>query len=113
LPAPIVYDRVYPTQLGSYRFLEDSKMIFICGTGQDRDIEFMTEQGLKRELLGDVLGYYGEGISEGQLAPGMVLTLKTSDLKPVGVYAEGYREGFPVVMHPEAIGVITVPAPTP
>ena len=113
LPVPQVYDRTYGTQLGSYRYLDDSKMIFICATGQDQEIEFMTEQGIRRELLGDTLGYYGEGISDGQLTPGMVITLKTSDVKPVGVYCEGYREGFPVIKVPEAIAVITVPAPTP
>jgi hypothetical protein len=112
LPVPTIYDRFYNTQLGSYRYISDDKMIFICSTGQDREIEFLTEQGLKRELLGDVLGYYGEGISAGQITSGTVITLKTSDVKPVGIYCEGYREGFPVIQHPEAIGVITIPAPT-
>lgn len=113
LPVPTVYDRFYSTQLGSYRYFDDSKMIFICDTGQDQEIEYMTEQGMKRELLNDTLGYYGEGISAGQLTPGTVITLKTSDVKPVGVYCEGYREGFPIIKVPEAIAVITVPAPTP
>lgn len=113
LPVPQVYDRFYNTQLGSYRYISDDKMIFICSTGQDREIEFMTEQGLKRELLGDVLGYYGEGISAGQVQGGTVITLKTSDVKPVGIYCEGYREGFPVIQHPEAVGVITIPVPNP
>jgi hypothetical protein len=88
-------------------------MIFVCNTGKDVDLEYPTEQGLKRELIGDVLGYYGEGISPGQLTPGTVITLKTSDVKPVGIYCEGYREGFPVIQIPEAIATITIPAPTP
>lgn len=112
LPAPTVYDRFYSTQIATYRYFDDSKMIFICDTGKDREIEYMTEQGMKRELLGDTLGYYGEGISDGQLTPGTVITLKTSDVKPVGVYCEGYREGFPVIEVPEAIAVITIPVPT-
>jgi hypothetical protein len=113
LPAPTIYDRFYSSQIGSYRYMDDSKMVFICSTGADQEIEYMTEQGMKRELLGDVLGYYGEGISDGQVTSGTVITLVTSTVKPVGVYSEGYREGFPVVKHPEAIATLTIPVPTP
>lgn len=108
MPAPVTYDLHYRTQTGSQRFLPDDKFIILCTTGRDAEID-LGDDGVR--VIEDTFGYYGVGVSEGQSTPGAVITPKYSDVKPVGVYAEGYLEGFPILLEPEAIAVVTVPAP--
>jgi hypothetical protein len=64
------------------------------------------------QVIENVFGYYGVGVSDGQTEPGAVITTRYSDVKPVGIYAEGYHEGFPVLLEPEAMVVVTIPKPT-
>jgi hypothetical protein len=108
LPAPEVYNLVYKTQLNQRRFLDENKFIMICGTGRDAEID-LGDDGIR--VIENTLGYYGVGVSDGQPAPGQVITTRYSDLKPVGIYAEGYLEGFPVLLDPECIVVVTIPDP--
>lgn len=112
LPVPTVYDQRYSTQLGSYRYIEDSKFIFICATGQDETVVYPTEEGLQTEIIEDTLGYYGIGISEGHPNPGLIITPRVREMKPVGFEVEAYQESFPVINQPEAIAVLTIPEPT-
>jgi hypothetical protein len=49
-------------------------------------------------------------VSEGQTKPGAVITVKTSDVKPVGCWGESYAESFPVILDYEAVACVTVPA---
>jgi hypothetical protein len=109
LPAPEVYNLQYKTQVGTNRFLNETKFIMIASTGRDAEID-LGDEGVR--VIDNTLGYYGVGVSDGQPAPGAVLTTRYSDLKPVGIYSEGYLEGFPVLMEPEAVVVITIPEPT-
>lgn len=109
LPAPEVYNLVYKTQTGQRRFLDENKFIMICGTGRNTEID-LGDEGVR--VIDNILGYYGVGVSDGQPAPGAVLTTRYSELKPVGIYSEGYLEGFPVLLEPEAVVVVTIPDPT-
>lgn len=109
LPAPQVYDGEYSDQLSSGRLMDDSKMVFLGRTAQRVRVAPTASLGT---LLTSTIGYYGEGISAGQVDPGMIIRSRVSDLKPVGIYVEGYREGFPVIQNPKAIGVLTIPMPS-
>lgn len=113
LPPIIRYDRFYPLQGGGQaRLFPDDKLLIIGASGRSQTLEIPDDQGriLRRELINNTLGYYGEGVSLGETEPGMVITVKSSDLKPRSVYAEGYREGFPVFLDHENVAVVTVPA---
>lgn len=108
LPAPTINDAEYTTQTASARLLDDSKVIFLGSTPQRLRVAATATTGI---LLTSTLGYYGEGICRNQTNPGMVIASRVSELKPTGIYVEGYREGFPVIQQPRAISVITIPAP--
>lgn len=109
-PALTTYDLRYRTQLSTAPFLDPSKIVFVCETARDQDLD-LGDEGI--QVVPNTLGYYGVGISVGQSEPGRVVTTEFRQKKPVGVYAECYQEGFPVVLEPDAIGCITVPEPTP
>ncbi|HEY9648634.1 MAG TPA: hypothetical protein V6C88_19795 [Chroococcidiopsis sp.] len=109
LPAPEVYNLRYKTQSSTARFLGEDKFVMLCTTGRSMEID-LGDEGI--QVIEDVFGYYGVGVSDGQTEPGAVITTKYSDVKPVGVYAEGYEEGFPVLLEPEALVVVTIPKPT-
>lgn len=109
LPAPEVYNLRYKTQASTYRFLPEEKFVMMCTTGRDMEID-LGDEGV--QVIENVFGYYGVGVSDGQSEPGAVITTKYSDVKPVGIYAEGYEEGFPVLLEPEAMVVVTIPKPT-
>ncbi len=112
LPPMMRYDRFYQTQTGSARFFPDDKFLIIGATGRDAQIEVPDDRGriLRRELIMNTLGYTGRGVSEGQTKPGAVITVKTSDVKPVGCWGESYAESFPVILDYEAVACVTVPA---
>lgn len=110
LPVPEVYNLQYKTQTGTNRFLNENKFIMIANTGRDAEID-LGDAGIR--VLPNTLGYYGVGVSDGQTDPGAVITTRYSELKPVGIYAEGYQEGFPVLLDAEAVVVVTIPDPTP
>ncbi|NES64674.1 MAG: hypothetical protein F6K24_05140 [Okeania sp. SIO2D1] len=112
VPPIAKYNRVYPTLNGNRRYFPDDKFVIIGQTGDERDVDLGTGDAadeLQLETFKNTLGYYGEGTSIGQTNPGAVITPKVKDLKPIGVYVEGYREGFPVLLADEAVIVITIP----
>lgn len=109
LPAPETYNLRYKSQSGTHRFLGEDKFVMLCQTGRDMEID-LGDDGI--QVMENVFGYYGVGVSDGQSTSGAVITTKYSDVKPVGVYAEGYEEGFPVLLEPEAMVVVTIPKPT-
>lgn len=112
LPPMMRYDRFYQTQTGSARFFPEDKFLIIGATGRDFEVEVPDDRGriLRRELIMNTLGFTGRGVSEGQTNPGAVITVKTSDTKPVGVWGEGYSESFPIILDYEAVACVTVPA---
>lgn len=110
LPAPETYDLRYRTQTSTVPFLGEDKFVMVASTGRDQDLD-LGDEGLR--VVENTLGYYGVGVCVGQTQPGMVITPVFSERKPVGVYAEGYMEGFPILLDGEALVVLTIPKPTP
>ena len=113
LPAPIIYDQRYSTQLGSFRYLGDENMLFLCATGQTENLVYPTEIGLQSQIVEDTLGYYGIGVSAGHPEPGLIITPEARMTKPVGLMVEAYQDSFPVITQPEAIACLKIPVPTP
>ncbi|MGH8000417.1 MAG: hypothetical protein ACREPR_13540 [Brasilonema sp.] len=114
LPPFTRYDRRYRTQTGTSRYFPENYLVLIGATGRDTEIiDYTDERDLKRQLIGDTLGYVGEGICDGQTQPGAVITVKTSELKPVGVYGEAYTNRFPLLLDYNAIRAWQILDPTP
>lgn len=117
LPVPMTYDSHYRTQTARNRIFPENKLLMLCTTGRDQELyeDYLLDDGsdIDQQIITDTFGYYGVGVSAGQTSPGAVITSEYKMLKPVGVYAEGYREGFPVLQEPEAIVCFTVDRPTP
>ena len=110
LPAPTIYDTEFTGQGTSGRILDDSKVVFLGNTPQRVRVGATAGLGT---LLTSTLGYYGEGINLNQTTPGLTIATEVRELKPAGIYVEGYRNGFPVIQQPGAIAVLTIPLPTP
>ena len=113
LPVPVVYDQRYSTQMGSFRYIGDENMLFICATGQSENLVYPTESGLKSQIVEDTLGYYGIGVSAGHSEPGLNISQEIRTSKPVGYKVEAYQDSFPVITQPEAIACLKIPVPTP
>lgn len=109
LPAPTVYDTEFTNQVASGRLLDDSKVVFLGNTPQRTRVGSPLSTGT---LLTSTLGYYGEGINLNQTKAGLTIVSEVRELKPTGIYVEGYRNGFPVIQQPKAIAVLTIPMPT-
>jgi hypothetical protein len=101
-PPMELYDLQYRTQTGSARFLPADAMTFFCLTGRDENID-TGDTGL---TIQDTLGYYAVGRAVGQSDSGRVINMMPKDDKPPRIEGEAYQTSFPVVLDPEAIGVI-------
>ena len=113
LPPIMKYDTRYPLQDGSKsRFFPEDKFVMLGATGRQEIINWTEERELKSLILDNTLGYYGVGTSLGRTEPGTVIATKSSDLKPIGWYAEAYQESFPVLLDYDAVAIITIPQPT-
>lgn len=110
LPPIETYDLKYHTQTGVQSFLDPTKMVFLCATGRDMMVDYGDNQSL---LVRDVLGYTAIGRAAGQTMPGRKIHTEMRMKKPVGLYGEGYQTALPVILEPEAIAVLNIPAPTP
>lgn len=108
LPAIEMYDLVYGTSEGSARFLPADKMVFVATTGREEVVDMGDEEPL---ILMDTLGYAGIGRAAGQSTPGRVIDLQSYTKKPPRIEAEGWQTQLPVILEPEAIGVLTVSPP--
>lgn len=102
LPIPEVYDEVYFTQVGSARFTPDNVMYFFCTTGRSEQI--VLQQDLL--LVPNTLGYLALGVPVGQSVPGRRLYLQAYQSKPPRIEGEGWQTSLPVILEPEAIGII-------
>lgn len=113
LPIPQTYDEYYRTQLGTTPYIPrdlGEPFILLATTGRDRQLALPDNDPI---TLTDTFGYQAEGISIGAAAPGPVVTARYKDLKPVGIYTEGYVETFPMLLDIEYVYVIFFPRPTP
>lgn len=97
------YDLQYRTQTGSGFFLKRDVMVFIGETDIDETIE---DQGDVVDTIESTVGYVGVGVAAGQDTPGRVIRAVTKEDKPPRVEAEGWQTALPVILDPEAIGVL-------
>lgn len=112
LPPMEIYDLTYRTQLGTQFFKPRGSLVLCASTG--RQEEFMTGvDGTDFEIVENTLGYYAIGTAVGEDNPGRVMRATSSNMKPVGMYCQGFASAFPVVQEPESIAVINVSKPTP
>lgn len=102
LPAPEIYDEIYFTQVGSARFMPDDVMVFACTTGREERI-IVRDQLL---VVPNTLGYEAIGTPVGQSRPGRTFNLESFTTKPPRIEGEGWQTSLPVILDPEAIGVI-------
>lgn len=102
LPPFETYDLTYKTQVGQARFMANNVVVMVCTTGRDEEIA--TEQELI--LVQNTLGYVGLGPAVGQETPGRAVHMQGYTNKPPRVEAEGWQASLPVILDPEAIGVI-------
>ena len=103
LPPIELYDLQYRTQTGDEYFLKRDVFVLVATTGQDETIDF----GDSEKLVPNTLGYLAIGRGAGQSAPGRVIQAEAKTDKPPRIEAEGWQTSLPVILHPEAIGVIT------
>lgn len=114
LPPIEEYDGTYNVETGSGQafFKKQGALVFFCTTG--RDEQFVTGQDSDEvKIIPDVLGYYAIGTAVGQTAPGKIFKSTTKEMKPVGIYGQGFQTSFPVLTEPEAIIVLQIEQPTP
>jgi hypothetical protein len=112
LPAIEEYDETYNIETGSGQafFKPRGALCFFCTTG--RDEEFISgEDADDVNIIPNTLGYYAIGTAVGQTAPGKVFGATTKNLKPIGIYGQGFQTAFPVVTEPEAIFVLNIQKP--
>ena len=103
LPPIELYDLQYRTQTGDEYFLKRDVFVLVATTGQDETIDF----GDSEKLVPNTLGYLAIGRGAGQSAPGRVIQAEAKTDKPPRIETEGWQTSLPVILHPEAIGVIT------
>lgn len=100
------YDLQYQTQLSSGFFLKRNVMVFVCTTGRDEEL-FRQGDESQPLIVPNTLGYQGVGRAAGQAAPGRVVRVEMFTNKPPRIEGEAWSTTLPVVLDPEAIGVIT------
>jgi len=112
LPPMEIYDATYRTQLGTQFFKPRGSLVLCAATG--RTEEFMTgTDGGEFEIVENTLGYYAIGTAVGEDRPGRVIRAESRNLKPVGMYAQGFATALAVIQEPESLAVINVSKPTP
>ena len=104
LPVPETYDATYNTETATNYYLKRDCMVFVCTTG--RDDSFVVPDTQQEIPLRNTLGYTGVGPAAGFSDPGRRTYVWTRGRKPPAVMAEGWQASFPVILEPEAIGVL-------
>lgn len=107
LPPLEEYNLTFRDQLRSGFFKKRGTLAFIATTGRSEDV-FLGDETITIE---NTLGYYGIGLAVGENNPGRVIRSESRNLKPVGIYGQGFQTSVPVLLASEAIGVITIPEP--
>lgn len=106
LPPIETYDLQYKKQaaggLQSSYYLARNVFVMVCTTERDMTVDL----GVDEKLLENTLGYQAIGRASGQAEPGRVIRAEGKEDKPPRVEAEGWQTSLPVILEPEAIGVI-------
>jgi hypothetical protein len=107
LPPIELYDLQYRTNAGYTKFMSSTVsggvMVMVCTTGRDQTIDRADAEPIRLE---NTLGYVGVGRAAGQATPGRVSKIQAFDNKPPRIDGEAWQSSLPVIMDPEAIGVI-------
>jgi hypothetical protein len=107
LPTMELYEAQYFDYAGAHRFLADTVMVFVATTGRDDTIvETRFYENGEVPILDNVLGYEAIGRPTGQAGPGRVILMEPKGNKPPRIEAEGWQTSLPVILEPEAIGII-------
>lgn len=109
LAAIETYDTKYSTQAGNAPFLPQNAFVMLATTLRNEEID-LGDQGYR--TVSNVLGYHAVGYAVGESAPGRIIRSTSSNMKPVGWYAQGFETSFPVITEPEAVFVIFVNPPS-
>lgn len=109
LPPVEVYERQYRTETGTGRFLPDTAFVMLGTTGRNDTVDLGDSEPL---MVRETLGYVAIGRPAGQAAPGRVMRVEAFENKPPRVEGEAWQTSLPVITEPEAIGVLTVTAPS-
>jgi hypothetical protein len=103
LPPFETYDLMYRTSTGTGYFFPRGTMVFLGTSGLSEEID-LGDAGI--ELLDNTLGYTAVGVAAGQNAPGRIIRMEAFENKPPRIEAEGWQTAVPLILEPEAIGVI-------
>lgn len=104
IPAFTEYNGQYFDDLGQYPYIPDNKLVFIGETDREASIEIAENRSY---ILNGTLGYYAIGRATGQPDAGRVLKLFPKEDRPARIDGEAYQTTLPVILDPEAVGVIT------
>lgn len=105
-------DQTYNTRMATRRFFHEDAIMFACTTGRTEEYPDERGENDKPLIITDTLGYLGVGTPAGQDSAGRVLNYEAIlNKKPPRVEVEGWQTSGPVVLDPEAIGVLRIKKP--
>ena len=109
----IINDQQYNTRNGTKRYMDKNAIVFVSTTGRAENYPSYTNEETEPLIVQDTLGYMGVGRAAGQDTPGRVIQMEAIlNKKPPRVELEAWQTSGPVILEPEAVGVINVPDPT-
>jgi Phage major capsid protein E len=103
LPPMEPYNLQYRRQDGTDYFLKRGTFVMVATTGRNEEIDRGDNEILTME---NVIGYEAVGRAAGQAMPGPASDVKAQTDKPPRVEAQSWQTSFPVIVEPEAVGVI-------
>lgn len=105
-------DGTYNTRRQTRRFFHSDAMLFTCLTGRKEEYPDERGENGKPLIIQDTLGYLGVGTPAAQDNPGRVLTYEAIlNKKPPRIEVEGWQTSGPVILDPEALGVLRIKKP--
>ena len=110
LPPMELYDLRYRDQINTHFFKPRGSLVLCAATGRNEEFATGTD-GNEFQIVEDTLGYYAIGTAVGEDRPGRVIRARSSNMKPVGLDAQGFATAFPVIQEPESVAVINVQQP--
>lgn len=109
IPGIDIYRKTYHTRAdGEQLYIPDNKLVFLCSTGRSESVD-LGERGVLE--LADTLGYFGIGTTAQAFTPGRTVNTEERNLYPGGFFAEAVQVGLPVILNPDAIGVLEIQEP--
>lgn len=104
LPAPEIYDGTYEDGTGRYRYLGESKIVFVGATDQQEEVVPLEGDPF---FAGNTLGFTGIGEPQGEDRSERIITLKAdTDDKPYRVVTKGWETSLPIIEMPEHLFVL-------